>query len=487
MKTVVVGAGLGGLSAACHLAGAGHDVTVVERASVPGGRAGLLNRDGYQFDTGPTVLTMTGILGETFRAAGCEMSDHLQLNALDPAYRACFPDGSEIRCRHGVEAMRAEIATKCSEREAIAFERFCQWLGELYRVERENFIDRNFDSPLDMLSPVKPIVELVKLGGLRKLASTVDGYFKDERLRRIFSFQAMYAGLSPFDALAIYAVITYMDSVEGVYFPTGGMHSVSKGLATAAEKAGAQFIYNAPVVNIERDANGVKAIQLDTGERITADAVVLNGDLPVMYRDLLPELSPPRATVNGKYSPSCLVWLAGVKGQVPDDVAHHNIHFGGEWREAFDALLRDGRPMPDPSILVTVPTQTDASLAPHERSTLYVLEPMPNLDGNIDWNIEFPARKQRLIEQVASNGYPVDIEVEDIISPLTWQQRGMERGTPFALSHHFFQTGPFRPKNFEKRAPGVFFTGSGTTPGVGIPMVLLSGKHVAQRIERFAS
>ncbi len=459
---------------------------MVERSSVPGGRAGLIERDGYHFDTGPTVLTMTGILGATFNAAGSELCDYVELTTLDPAYRACFPDGSEIRCRSGVDAMRNEIASVCGETEAVAFEKFCKWLGDLYRIEQANFIDRNFDSPADLMTPLKPVIELVRLGGLRKLSSVVDSYFKDDRLRRIFSFQAMYAGLSPFEALAIYAVITYMDSVEGVYFPAGGMHAVSRGLAMAAEKAGAGFTYDTSVKHITRSNNGVQSVELDNGERIATDAVVLNGDLPVVYRELLPDLEPPRVTKRGKYSPSCLVWLAGVKGRIPPRTAHHNIHFGGQWREAFDALLRDGRPMPDPSILVTVPTHSDPSLAPPGRNSLYVLEPMPNLDGHVDWAWESPERKERLIRQVESCGYPVDVEIEDVVDPGEWQRRGMERGTPFALSHHFFQTGPFRPKNVEKRAPGVFFTGSGTTPGVGVPMVLLSGKLAAERVNGYA-
>ncbi|MGH9280437.1 MAG: FAD-dependent oxidoreductase, partial [Acidimicrobiales bacterium] len=173
MRVVVVGAGLGGLSAACHLSGRGHEVLVLERESVPGGRAGLLESDGFRIDTGPSVLTMVGILGQTFAAAGADIADHLQLARVDPIYRATFSDGSEIRVRHGREAMTEEIRSVCGPQEAEAFGRFCEYLTNLYRLELPNFIDRNFDSVLDLLKPPWPLIRLLRLGGLRRLANVV--------------------------------------------------------------------------------------------------------------------------------------------------------------------------------------------------------------------------------------------------------------------------------------------------------------------------
>ncbi len=490
MRVVIVGAGLGGLSAACHLAGRGHDVEVVERADVPGGRAGLFEAEGYRFDTGPSVLTMTGILADTFAAAGEDMAGHLTLSPVDPMYRACFPDGSELRVWHGRDRMKADIRDFAGAAEAESFGRFCDWLTRLYALELPNFIDRNFDSPLDLAWPLPPLVRLVRMGGFRKLSGVVESYFADPRLQQIFSFQAMYAGLSPFEALALYCVITYMDTVEGVYFPEGGMHAVARGLAAAAEKAGASFRYSTTVEGLVRPGyptpgSRVTGVRLAGGEVVPADAVVLNGDLPVAYRQLLPDLAPPRATRKGTYSPSCTVWLAGVKGHLPAGAAHHNIHFGTEWKGAFENLLARGVPMSDPSILVTSPTVSDPSLAPAGRTSLYVLEPMPNLDGKVDWSTERGPLRDRLLAKVAGLGYPVDdVDVERFVDPTDWERMGMARGTPFALSHDFFQTGPFRPNNVDERAPGVVFVGSGTLPGVGVPMVLLSGRLAADRVEQ---
>lgn len=488
MRVAVVGAGLGGLSAACHLAGKGHEVVVVERDAVPGGRAGIFEAEGFRIDTGPSVLTMTDILGATFAAAGEDMADHLRLSPVDPIYRTTFADGSEINVRTGRDAMTEEIRSTCGAADAAAFGRFCDYLTDLYRLELPNFIDRNFRSLFDLLQPPWPLLKLVRLRGLSRLANVVSSYFADPRLQRIFSFQSMYAGLSPYEALALYCVITYMDTVEGVYFPEGGIHAVPKGLAAAAAKAGADFRYNATVERVVQESDGrATGVRLEGGEVIAADAVVLNPDLPVAYRQLLPGTPMPRVAKRGHYSPSCAVWVAGVRGRLPAGAQHHNIHFGAAWEGAFEALMKRGVLMPDPSMLVTSPTKGDPSLAPDGCITLYVLEPTPNLDGKVDWAKERDRFKAGLIERVAAAGYPTnDVVVERFVDPTDWRRQGMERGTPFAIAHNFFQTGPFRPNNADKRVPGLYFVGSSTIPGVGVPMVLLSGRLAAERVAQHA-
>ena len=218
-----------------------------------------------------------------------------------------------------------------------------------------------------------------------------------------------------------------------------------------------------------------------------ADVVVCNPDLPVAYRELLGDVEAPKRARTGKYSPSCLLWIAGVKGLPPAEAAHHNIHFGQDWDGSFKALIEDGVRMPDPSILVTLHSLDDRSLAPDGCTSLYVLEPTPNLSGVIDWNRERESITQSLRDKVASLGYPTDVVVEEVYDPQDWERMGMEQGTPFALAHTFFQTGPFRPNNVDKRVPGLVFTGSSTLPGVGVPMVLVSGKLAAERVDQFAA
>ena len=490
MHVIVIGAGLGGLSTAAYLSRSGHDVTLLERDDIPGGRAGMITSHGFRLDNGPTVLTMPNLLEDAFNAAGANMADFVTIKKVDPMYRAVYEDGSELLVRHGREAMAEEIAQFSNKVEAASFIKFCDWLEQLYKAEMSSFIDTNFDSPLDLAKPWRDGLKLVSLGAFRRLDKKIGGFFRDDRLQRIFSFQSMYAGLAPYEALSLYAVITYMDSVEGVYFPEGGMHSMATGLASAVEQAGVKFRYGASVSRILRASGSrgyVTGVELEGGERISADAVVCNPDLPVAYRTMLGGVDAPRAARNGKYSPSCLLWVAGVKGLPDAKAAHHNIHFGADWNGSFKALIEDGVRMPDPSILVTLHSLVTAGLAPDGHSSIYVLEPTPNLDGKIDWSRERDRIMADLRDRVGRLGYPTDVVVERIYDPLDWERLGMERGTPFALAHTFFQTGPFRPNNKDKRVPGLFFVGSSTVPGVGVPMVLVSGKLAARRIADYAA
>lgn len=469
---VVVGAGLGGLSAALRLAGAGRRVTVLEREDVPGGRAGVLVDGGYTFDTGPTVLTMPGLIADAFDAVGETMDDWLTLEPLSPLYRARFADGSALDVHASVEAMAEEIRRVCGPAEAAGYRRFVEFVSALYRVEMRHFIDRNLDSPLALLRP--SLARLAALGGFRRLAPKVAQFLKDERTQRVFSFQSMYAGLSPYDALALYAVIGYMDSVAGVFFPRGGMHAVPRAMAGAAEKHGVTFRYGEAVSHVEMRGDRAVAAVTSGGERVACDAVVLNPDLPLARRLVG---RPLRRRL--RYSPSCFLLLAG--STLPAD-AHHTISFGRGWRSVFDELL-GGRVMSDPSLLVTSPSVSDPSLAPAGRSSYYVLFPTPNLDAPIDWRDLGPRYLEHVVSVLETRGWPgfgSSLKVTHTTTPLDWHERGMERGTPFAAAHTFGQTGPFRPGNL--LGENVVFTGSGTLPGVGVPMVLISGRLAAERI-----
>ena len=477
---VIVGAGLAGLSAALRLAGAGRKVTVIERESVPGGRNGLLNKSGYAFDTGPSVLTMPDLISDALACVGENIKDWLDLVPLEPLYRAFYHDGSQLDVHADTNQMQLEIAKTISAKEAEGYGRYVDFVTKLYKYEMKDFIDRNIDSPLNLLTP--NLAKLIALGGFRRLAPKVNQFLKDPRTQKVYSFQAMYAGVSPQQALAIYAVIAYMDSVNGVFFPKGGMHAVPRALAAAAQKHGVVFKYSTTVTSIEKINGRATAVLTDKGERIACDVVVLNPDLPVAWRDLLGK--QPLSVKRLKYSPSCVTLLIG-SNKSYEHLAHHNIHFGKSWDGVFDELIKKKKLMSDPSILVTVPSKDDPSLAPAGKSSYYVLFPTPNLTADIDWKKVGPRYRDEMIKALEERGYKGfgdGIEVEQMTTPLDWQEQGMEQGAPFASAHTFFQTGPFRPKNLAKGFENVVFAGSGTQPGVGVPMVLISGRLAAERI-----
>lgn len=477
---VVVGAGLSGLSAALHLAGRGRRVTVLEREGHPGGRMGRADIAGYRIDTGPTVLTMPDIIDDAFSAVGESLTQRLDLMPVQPAYRASFADGTSLDVHSDPVAMAAEIERFAGPEQAAGYERLRQWLTRLYEVEFNGFIDANFDSPLSLLTP--QLARLAALGGFRRWEPMVRRFITDERLLRVFTFQALYVGVPPKRALAAYAVIAYMDTVSGVYFPKGGMRAVPDALAAAAADAGVDFRYGTEVSELERSGERITAVRTAGGERFAADAVVLTTELPVTYRLLG---RTPRRMLRLRPAPSAVVAHIGCRASEVADASHHTILFGDAWEGTFDEIIDQGRVMSDPSLLVTRPTLGDPGLAPSGRELLYVLAPTPNTSvGPLDWDGTRGTYVAHMLDAVTKRlpDLGADADVLDVVTPQDWARRDMIAGTPFALSHTFGQTGPFRPANTVRGIDNVVLAGSSTVPGVGIPTAVVSGRLAADRV-----
>ena len=473
---VVIGAGLAGLSATLHLLGAGRSVTLLEAADGPGGRAATSFVGGQRVDTGATVLTMPEYIDDALNAVGAKLAGRVDLVPLHPAYRAHFADGETLALHTDADAMAEEIRRFAGPRDAEGYLRLRQWLTKLYVAQRDRFIATNFDSPLDLLGP--QLARLVALGGFGRLSPAIARFLPDERLRRLFSFQSLYAGVPPQRALAAYAVIAYMDTVAGVYYPKGGMGTVATALADAAVEAGADVRYATTAAWLERVGGRVRAVRTSTGQRIPCDAVVVTADLPAAYRLLG---LTPRRPVRLRWSPSAVVMHLTADREWPA-LDHHTIFFGKAWDRTFTEITT-GSLMSDPSLLVTNPAATDPR--PGGGRPLSVLAPCPNLaTGRIDWPRVGPAYRDELLRTLAKRGLPgiADAEVHEVVTPSDWAARGMGAGTPFSLAHTFAQTGPFRPRNLVRGAENVVLAGCGTTPGVGIPPVVLSGKLAAARI-----
>ena len=289
-------------------------------------------RDGFTFDTGPTVLTMPDLIADAVRAASrdpsADLHELMPMRRLDPAYRACFADGSTINVRSGREAMREEIAQTCGSVDAAAFDSFVDWLRKLYLVEMPNFIDRNYDSPLGLLSSPRALAQLVRLGAFGRLGAAVRKRFADPRLHRLFSFQAMYAGLAPDSALCALRGDHLHGQHRGRVVPRGRHTCRPDDHGAGRGEGGCDFPLWRPGGNDLALADGAGCwCPHDSGARIMADAVVCTLDLPTAYEELLGDLRPPRAARRGAYSPSAVVWHLGVRGvpEAPVSASQHPL------------------------------------------------------------------------------------------------------------------------------------------------------------------
>ncbi len=494
-RIVVVGAGLSGLAAALYLRGAGRTVTVLERDDHPGGRVGRYRGPDYEIDSGATVLTLPELIDEALAAVGHTretVRPPLRVHRLAPGYHARFADGATVRVFADPDRTAAEIDRVAGPEAVRGYLRLRDWLARVYRAEYGEFMDTNFDSPLDMIrQPAKraALLDLIRLGGFGRLGPTVTRYLRDPRLVRLFTFQALYAGMPPAEALAVYGAIPHMDTSLGVYFPEGGMRAVTAAMADAFTAAGGDLRLNTEAVGLDYDGRRARRVRLADGGSVDCDVAILTADLGALRRFGL-----RRRRLRA--SPSAMV----AHGTIPADVtadwpirAHHTIDFGAAWESTFAEIAArrgKGSLMSDPSLLLTRPALTDPTQyidRPDGRHEPFsVLAPCPNLDAApLDWPRLGPAYLREVLGVLEQRGYTGIAEhftVDHLDTPQTWRDRGMLAGTPFSAAHVLRQTGPFRPRNLPRAVDNVVLAGCGTTPGVGVPTVLLSGKLAAQRV-----
>lgn len=483
---LVIGAGIGGLAAAARLARAGYRVTVLEKSSRPGGRVNLVEKDGFRFDTGPTLFLMPAVFRQTFEDLGERMEDHLDLIRLDPTYRVNFHGGSSLDLTGDLLRMREQLDAL----EPGSFEAYTRFVSEGYRhyyISLDRFVGRNFRSIFEYFSPANlPLI--VQLKALQKHYANTARYFKDERLRAAFSFQNMYLGVSPYDALATYSLLQYTELAEGVWFPRGGMYRVIEKLAAIAEGLGVEFRYSTPAERIEVNGSRVKGVVLPDGERLAADVIVANADLPYVYKHLLPADQSATARLEKlKYTSSALMFYWGVQGSV-EPLMPHNVFLAHQrYRESFERIFRDLTLPDQPSLYIHVPSQIDASFAPAGKSCVTCLVPVGHLNERQpqDWDALQQRARSAIFQACASVGLD-DIEQrivsETTLAPPDYLAMNLMKGSAFGLSHNFTQVGYLRPRNRHAHYSNMYFAGASTHPGTGLPIVLLSARLAVERI-----
>jgi len=484
----VIGAGLGGLSCAAQLVSQGHQVSIFEKESSAGGRARRVSQETvngtYLTEIGPTVFTMLDIAELPFQALETKMANHVEMIPVSPSYRGVFRDGTQIDWPNDPSQIFGTIESFAGTSQAEGFNKYVDWLEKLVKVEYDDFVAKNFSKTTDILDNPGALIKLLQMGAFKKMDKKVSQFISDQRLISMSTFQALYAGVTPAQALAVYCIISYMDLVQGVFYPKGGMCVYGEKLADELLNAGVKIHYDTKVESVKKMSS--KGIEItSSGISECFDAVVCNADLPYSYPQIFGE-EIPKKIANAKYSPSCLIYVVGAKSSTGNSDPHHTIYFSQDDNASFDELVKGKKMMTDPSYLISNPNQTDPGISPEGTNVFYVLEPSPHLDSNVDFENLREYHTDRMRGHLAKSGVELErIDAEIFIDPNDWETRDMYKGTPFSLAHTFFQSGPFRPSNEHKSREGVFFCGTGTTPGVGIPMVIESGRLASEKVSRY--
>jgi phytoene desaturase len=478
-RVVIIGAGPGGLASAMLLAGAGYEVTVLERQSRVGGRTATIGENGFRFDLGPTFFLYPRVLESIFAAVGRNLRTEVPMVRLDPQYHLVFGSGGDLKATPDIARMEQAIAA-LSPGDASQLQRFMDdnrsKMNEFRRILESPFLGWR-----DLLSP-----QLLKVLPLLRPWLSLDGelrrYFEDPRIRLAMTFQSKYLGMSPFNCPSLFSILAFLEYEYGVFHPLGGCGAVSKVMARAALDLGATICLDDEVQEVL--FNGRRAVGVRSKSGIhKADALVINADFARAITRLVPDHLRrrwnDRSIDRKKFSCSTFMLYLGIEGRY-DDLAHHTIYLASDYQENLHDIESRHVLSRDPSFYVQNACVTDPSLAPSGKSTLYVLLPVTNQHPNVEWAREAPKFRETALAQLAKVGlYDVESRIvhEQMITPADWDQGyQIHRGATFNLAHNLSQMLHLRPRNRFEDLESVYLVGGGTHPGSGLPVIYESAR-----------
>jgi phytoene desaturase len=486
-KVIIIGAGVGGLATACILGQAGYEVTVYEKSSQAGGRAGTFEAKGFRFDIGPSWYLMPDIFKQYFKLLGEDVDKLLNLKRLNPSYRVFFKDtlfgafdilGNVKKDGATLEALEPGARHKLRD--------YIEKSTYQYNLAMDKFLYKNYDSVLDFLTP-QLIAEGLRLNIFSSMQSYVEKYFSSPSVQKIIEYPLMFLGASPHKAPALYNIMSHLDFKQGVFYPQGGMYKLVETLVKLAEDRGVKFVYDTPVKSIVVKKGQAGGVKLAGGTIVEAGIVISNGGIRDTEECML---QPQHRSYGEKYwrkrvlAPSALLIYLGVKKKYPN-LRHHNLVFSKDWDANFRSIF-DGKTWPnDPSFYVCCPSKTDRGVAPKGHENIFILVPLPTGTNHSDK--ELAQYADWIIDRMESclhlNGLQKNIVYRKFFGPRDFKnQFNSPEGSALGLAHTFRQTAVFRPGNKSKKVNNLYYVGADTAPGIGLPMCLVSAQLVYKRI-----
>ncbi len=488
---VIVGAGLGGLAVALRLRARGFSVTLLEKNDRVGGKLNLVERDGYRFDTGPSLMTMPDVLRDLFAVAGERMEDHLTLESLEPLCRYDWPDGTHLDASSTLPRMVAELE-RVAPRDVAGYFRFLSYGADLYTATAETFLFNDFRDLRKLWKSITPhlLRQLPRMATTKTVADKVQEFFTSPHLQQLFNRFATYNGSSPYRAQATFCLIPYVEFGIGGWYVKGGMYRIAEALEAVARKNGVQLRTGASVAEILVANGKTGGVRLESGETIAAEVVIANADSLYTYSSLIGRENRKIFTDRkiARIEPSCsgFIVLLGTRKKF-DRLAHHNIFFSRDYPKEFTDIFDRLQPAQDPTIYVCSTSRSDPEMAPPGCENLFVMVNAPATSPAFDWD-DIAADYRNLIvkrlEEFGLDGLSDSVEVEEIITPKRFTGWfNAWRGSIYGLSSNSLTSAFLRPPIRARDIRGLYFAGGSTHPGGGIPLVLLSGKIAAEAVE----
>jgi phytoene desaturase len=483
-NAVIIGAGIGGLSVAALLAKHGFRVTVVEKNEQSGGRARVYEQDGFVFDMGPSWYLMPDVFARYFALFDKKPEDYYQLERLDPNYRIFFGTDKKV----DIPARRQDLIPLFDSMTPDGGRRLEEYLGhakEQYDIAMQEFMYRDYTSIFTFLN-WRFITKGARLRILENIDAYVSRYFADEDIRKIFEYTMVFLGGSPQNTPALYAIMSHVDLDLGVWYPMGGMGMLVKALQGLGEQCGVEYRFNKPTRQIEVNEHNRACAVITDDETIAADLVVVNAD----YQHAETSLLPPRFRTYGDgywnkkvMGPSAFIIYLGL-GRKVEGLVHHNLYLEPSWNDHFRQIF-DEPAWPDRfSYYVSCPSKTDRTVAPDGCENIFVLVPVaPGLTDTDEVRNSYYDRVMDHLGSLLQDDLRKQVLVKRIYAHRDFtQDYNAYRGTALGLSHTLFQTAVFRPAHRSKKVRNLFYTGSYTHPGVGVPMVMIASQIVNQQI-----